>query len=135
MDQTTTTTTTHCTRTDLANGVYELNVVEPTRQAVEELFAHWAAICEETRGKDNTVVKILLVTTNKPMPFVSTASELKKWSAKYGKMPSRTAILYEGAFATMADLMSRSMGFSPFPFRIFKQNKRDEAIAWLMDTE
>jgi hypothetical protein len=132
MDQTTTTTT-HCTRTDLDNGVYELNVVEPTRQAVEQMFTHWGNICEETRGQAGVIVKILLVTSNKPLPFVSTSSELRKWSARYGKIPSRTAILYEGAFATMADLMSRSMGFAPFPFRIFKQSKRDDAIAWLVE--
>lgn len=128
-------TSTQCTRTDLANGVYELNVMEPSRQAVEELFAHLRTICDEAESQDTGVLKFLVLTTSKPLPFVITSSEIRKWAVKYGTVPSRTALMYEGAFATMADMMTRSFGSKRFPFRIFKPDEREAALAWLLETE
>lgn len=125
--------TPQCTYQKLADNLYEINIHKATRQGVQEFFQYMKAIYAEAIAADNLPVRMVIIAPPRtPLPVVPLTAELKAWTALYGKTPSRSVILYEGAFATLVDVLMRNFGSRTTTMRVFAPQRREESLVWLM---
>jgi hypothetical protein len=123
----------HCTFQPLADGIYEIRIHQATRRAVEEFFHHLRVVYDEALAKAALPVRILIVAPDSALPVLPLTAELKKWTAHYGQVASRHAILYEGLFGTMVDILVRNFGNRVTQMRVFKPAQRQTALDWISE--
>src|SRR5688572_5685060 len=124
-----------CVHKKLNNGIYELSIREVSRLGVQEFFQQLTVIYTEALAADIVPVRTLVnVPAGSALPVASVTTELQTWSAQFGNVPARCAILYDGAFSGLVDTLARQAGSHADVLRVFKSHQRDEAVHWLMQT-
>lgn len=120
----------HTSHTLYPDNIDEISLYRPSRQAVDELFEHMTAVYERNLAAKATT-RILILTPPEPLPVIALTAHLGQWRQRYGTQMARTAIIYEGAFVSMVDVLMRKFGGRQALMRIFTPRQRDLAMAWL----
>jgi hypothetical protein len=114
------------------NGVYEISIREVSRQGVQEFFQQLSVIYDEaTAAKAFPVRSLVHAPASSTLPIVSLATELHKWSGQISRVPARCAVIYNGAFGGLVDILARNAGYRNVALRVFGSAYQDEAVAWL----
>jgi hypothetical protein len=124
-----------CVCKKLNEAIYEISIREISRLGIQEFFQHLTLIYTEALAAEVLPVRTLVhVPAGSALPIVSTASELQKWSAQFGSVPARCAVIYDGAFGSLIDTLARNAGYRAEVLRVFKSQQPDEAVQWLMQS-
>jgi hypothetical protein len=124
--------TKRCIYTRLDNGIHELTFYESSRMAVDEMVSHMSNILKTT--PEDAPATCYMVDNSKAdvIPINYLRIGIKDLSAQRpsNREPGRLAVIYDGAMGGLVNtVLTLAMKNK---FRFFKPEKRDEAIAWLL---
>lgn len=120
----------HTTCTQLDYHIYEIHILQPTRQATIEMFQHMADIVttNEAQGIPN---RLLIVAASQPVPIATLTSEMAQWNKHYARHHQRLAFLYEGGLMALVDILLQKTNRRTTAVRMFQKSEREAALEWL----
>ena len=125
----------YCLYTLLPNGIHEFKSLGVSREAWDAYLNHQTRIVEQYANSpvlnflyDGTIGSVSL-------QYVSRTSQ--EWLKQHPNRPfTRAAILYnDNVLFSLADLLIRSLRAKNTSIRFFRGDRREAAVAWLLEAD
>ena len=121
-----------CKYQQLDNGIHELTIIEPSRDAVDEMVNHIDDIMGNSQRGDHGERYLIDNSLSDAPPLSYTTTQIKGINARRPAdlPPGCIAILYDGMLVTLANSMLRLAMKNQLCF--FQSSQRKQAISWLL---